>query len=70
MEYCKGLPLHKTALFKDFKAENKNELLDMIMQAFLALDYISNIGYVHGDLKPDNIIISNKLVSLSVSNTV
>ena len=52
-EFIKG-----TDLFSATEYVNYEELNDIIVQTCRALDYIHSKGYVHFDVKPDNILVT------------
>ena len=58
MEYCNGGTLYGSDIFRSYYPKNLDRLKYMLVQIFVALDYIHNLGIIHGDLKPDNILIS------------
>ena len=58
MEYCNGGTLYGNDIFRTYYSEKLGRLKYMLVQMFVALDYIHNLGIIHGDLKPDNILIS------------
>ena len=65
MEYCNGLTLGENDIYENYDSTKLIKLLDILVQLFLALDYMHNLRYVHKDLKPANILFSNNLVSLT-----
>ena len=58
MEYCNGGTLYGSDVFRLYYSEKLGRLKYMLVQMFVALDYIHNLKIIHGDLKPDNILIS------------
>ena len=52
---------------KDFMDDNLNEtqILKWCIQFCYAMEYVSNQGYFHGDIKPENILISNNSIKIS-----
>ncbi len=54
-EFIKG-----TDLFTATEYSNYEELCDIIVQVCRALEYIHSQGYVHFDIKPENILIARK----------
>jgi serine/threonine protein kinase len=64
MEYCNGGTLEENPIYTNYDSTKLIKLLDILVQIFLALDYVHNLGYVHEDLKSANILFSNNLVSL------
>lgn len=51
----------------DFMDINLSEIqiLNWCIQFCYAMEYVSNQGYFHGDIKPDNILISNNSVKIT-----
>jgi serine/threonine protein kinase len=58
MEYCNGGTLYESDIIRYYFPEKLDRLKYMLVQMFVALDYIHNLKIIHGDLKPDNILIS------------
>ncbi len=52
-EFIKGIDL-----FRATEYTNYEELTDMVVQICRALEYIHSQGYVHFDVKPDNILVT------------
>lgn len=44
---------------------NEKKILKWCIQFCYAMEYVSNQGYFHGDIKPDNILISNDSVKIT-----
>lgn len=51
----------------DFMDDNLNEeqILIWSIQFCYAMDYVNQQGFIHGDIKPDNILISNGFVKIT-----
>ena len=52
-EFIKGLDLYSAT-----EHMNYDELIDVLVQIARALEYIHSQGYVHFDIKPDNILVT------------
>jgi serine/threonine protein kinase/tetratricopeptide (TPR) repeat protein len=52
-EFIKGIDLYSATEFLNY-----DELIDIIVQICRALEYIHSQGYVHFDIKPDNILVT------------
>ncbi len=52
-EYIKGTDLHAATEYSSYE-----ELCDIVVQVCRALEYIHSQGYVHFDIKPDNILVT------------
>ncbi len=52
-EFIKGIDLYSATEYLDYE-----ELADIIVQIARALEYIHAQGYVHFDIKPDNILVT------------
>ena len=52
-EFIKGIDLYSATEFLNYE-----ELVDIIVQICRALEYIHSQGYVHFDIKPDNILVT------------
>eukprot|EP01083_Nonionella_stella_P168544 569346_1 len=58
MEYCGGGDLMGLLIKKDILSESHTRFYMSELAA--AINYVHELGYVHRDLKPDNVLISNK----------
>ena len=56
MEYFEGLPIDKF-----FTDGYNDDLLLVLVEILKALDFIHSSSYLHGDLKPEHILVSMKL---------
>jgi serine/threonine protein kinase len=52
-EFIKGIDLYSATEYLNYE-----ELVDIIVQISRALEYIHSQGYVHFDIKPDNILVT------------
>ena len=57
MEFIRGTPLRKILMQQPFSLRRA---LDIILQTAYALCHLHTHGVIHGDLKPENIIITDK----------
>jgi len=57
MEYCGGGDLMGLLIKKDILTEDATRFY--MAELACAIDYVHHLGYVHRDLKPDNVLISN-----------
>ena len=57
MEYCGGGDLMGLLIKKDILSESHTRFY--MSQLATAINYVHNLGFIHRDLKPDNILISN-----------
>ncbi|MBI4604014.1 MAG: tetratricopeptide repeat protein, partial [Planctomycetes bacterium] len=65
-EFIKGIDLYSATEYLDYA-----ELADIIVQICRALEYIHSQGYVHFDIKPDNILVTRyKTVGLREGSKV
>lgn len=55
MEFVDGLPLSRV-LVQEYRLE-ESEALDVVDQLSQALEYIFQQGFIHRDIKPDNILV-------------
>merc|ERR1719410_3276653 len=58
MEYCGGGDLMGLLIKKDILSESHTRFYMSELAA--AINYVHELGYVHRDLKPDNVLISNE----------
>jgi Nif-specific regulatory protein len=58
MEYFEGLPIDKF-----FSDGYNDDLLLVLVEILKALDFIHSSSYIHGDLKPEHILVSMKLAN-------
>uniref|UniRef100_A0A6B2L303 Protein kinase domain-containing protein n=1 Tax=Arcella intermedia TaxID=1963864 RepID=A0A6B2L303_9EUKA len=58
-EWCKGGSLKKQKCELGVKF-NQKELCKIIRQSCMALKYMHEMGFSHGDVKPENILVSTK----------
>merc|ERR1719410_1801573 len=58
MEYCGGGDLMGLLIKKDILSESHTRFYMSELAA--AINYVHELGYVHRDLKPDNVLISNQ----------
>ncbi|MEM7263306.1 MAG: protein kinase, partial [Planctomycetota bacterium] len=52
--------IHGEDLFSAIRGMNSEEVLDVIAQICRSLEYIHTQGYVHFDVKPDNILVTRQ----------
>lgn len=57
MEYCGGGDLMGLLIKKDILSEKDTRFYMSELAA--AINYVHELGYVHRDLKPDNVLIAN-----------
>lgn len=52
---------------EDFMGKDLSEeqILEWCIQFCYAMDYINKQGYIHGDIKPSNILISNNVIKIT-----
>ena len=51
--------------FMDSEKLSEDQILKWSIQFCYAMDYVNQKGYIHGDIKPDNILISNGIVKIT-----
>lgn len=55
MDYCVGGDVMSLLIHEDIFSEETTKFY--ISETILALEYVHNLGYIHRDLKPDNLLI-------------
>ena len=60
MEYLSGVPLKRRLLAPDFRGMPAEEAEPIIEGIATALDFAHRNGIIHGDLKPGNVILTEK----------
>ena len=63
MEYIEGGKL--TDLIKEPRYHSYSEIIDILVQILEGLNALHQVGVIHRDLKPDNILIANNIIKLS-----
>lgn len=67
MEYVKGVTLSKHLTNRyDHKLKNKRETQFYIASLLLIIDYLNQRNIAHRDLKPDNIMVNEKVVFVEI----
>lgn len=74
LEYVDGEPLNHWWSGKEYNAQLVDQLLQLTEQVLLGLDVIHKQGLIHGDIKPDNILVIEdafiKLVDFNISGNI
>jgi formylglycine-generating enzyme required for sulfatase activity/predicted Ser/Thr protein kinase len=60
MEYLTGEPLKRKLMAPDFKGMPPEEAVQIIEHIAAGLDFAHRNGIIHGDLKPANVIVTDK----------
>ncbi|MCB1083154.1 MAG: serine/threonine protein kinase, partial [Simkania sp.] len=61
MEYVRGITLKE--LLRSHGPLNEYQAIEIVLQVLEGLNYASNFGIIHRDIKPDNIMYTSKKVA-------